>query len=324
MLSNLPLFPQQASTVAKDVDALFYFLIGVSAFFTLLIAALLIFFAVRYRRRSNADRPHAIEGSLHLELLWTLIPFGLTMIMFVWSASIYVKLQRPPDNAIQVFVVGKQWMWKLQHIEGQREINELHVPVGRPVKLTMTSEDVIHSFYIPAFRIKQDVLPGRYTTTWFEATTPGVYHLFCTEYCGTQHSGMIGSIIVMEPAQFATWLSGGVKQSLASAGETLFQQLGCASCHVGDTKGRGPVLTGLLGKQVQLNNGATVVADETYVRESILNPQAKIVAGYQPIMPTFKGLVSEEQLLQLIAYIKEKGAAGGDAAAAGGAGPQGG
>ena len=307
MLSKLGLFPQQASTVAKDVDALFYFLMGVSAFFALLIAVLLIFFAVRYRRRSATDRPHGIEGALQLELLWTIIPFGLTMIMFVWSASIFVKLQRPPDNAIQVFVVGKQWMWKLQHIEGQREINELHVPVGRPVKLTMTSEDVIHSFYVPAFRIKQDVLPGRYTTTWFEATQPGTYHLFCTEYCGTQHSGMIGSVVALEPAEFATWLSGGVKQSLASAGENLFQQLGCSSCHVGDTKGRGPVLTGLFGKQVQLNNGATVVADETYVRESILNPQAKIVAGYQPIMPTFKGLVSEEQLLQLIAYIKEKG-----------------
>ena len=324
MLSNLPLLPQQASTVAAEVDAFFYFLVSVSAFFALLIATLLVYFAVRYRRRSDTDRPHGIEGALQLELLWTLIPFGLTMVMFVWSASIYIKLQRPPDNAIQVFVVGKQWMWKLQHIEGQREINELHVPVGRPVKLTMTSEDVIHSFYVPAFRIKQDVLPGRYTTTWFEATKPGVYHLFCTEYCGTQHSGMIGSIIVMEPAEFATWLSGGVKQSLASAGETLFQQLGCTSCHLDEGTGRGPVLTGLLGRQVQLNNGTTIVADETYVRESILTPQAKIVAGYQPIMPTFKGLVSEEQLLQLIAYIKSKGAGGGDAAGAAGAGPQGG
>jgi len=316
MLSNLPLLPQQASTAAQDVDAFFYFLVGVSAFFALLIATLLIYFAIKYRRRSESDRPHAIEGALQLELLWTLIPFGLTMVMFVWSAAIYVKLQRPPDDAIQVFAVGKQWMWKLQHIEGQREINELHVPVGRPVKLTMTSEDVIHSFYVPAFRIKQDVLPGRYTTTWFQATKPGTYHLFCTEYCGTQHSGMIGSVIVMEPAEFATWLSGGVKQSLASAGETLFQQLGCSTCHLDQGTGRGPVLTGLLGKQVQLNNGTTLVADETYVRESILNPQAKIVAGYQPIMPTFKGLVSEEQLLQLIAYIKAKGASGGDGAAA--------
>jgi cytochrome c oxidase subunit 2 len=316
MLSNLPIFPQQASTVAKDVDAYFYFLVGVSAFFALLIATLLIYFAIKYRRRSESDRPRAIEGALQLELLWTLIPFGLTMVMFVWSAAIYVKLERPPDDAIQVFVVGKQWMWKLQHLEGQREINELHVPVGRPVKLTMTSEDVIHSFYVPAFRIKQDVLPGRYTTTWFQATKPGTYHLFCTEYCGTQHSGMIGSVIVMEPAEFATWLSGGVKQSLASAGEMLFQQLGCSTCHLDQGTGRGPALTGLLGKHVQLNNGSTLVADETYVRESILNPQAKIVAGYQPIMPTFKGLVSEEQLLQLIAYIKAKGASGGEGAAA--------
>jgi cytochrome c oxidase subunit 2 len=317
MLSNLPLLPQEASTVAHDVDAYFYFLVSVSAFFALLIATLLVYFSIRYRRRTDTDRPRAIEGALHLELLWTLIPFGLTMVMFVWSASIYVKLERPPDDAMQVFVVGKQWMWKLQHIEGQREINELHVPVGRPVKLTMTSEDVIHSFYVPAFRIKQDVLPGRYTTTWFQATKAGKYHLFCTEYCGTQHSGMIGWVIAMEPSEFAAWLSGGAKQSLASAGETLFQQLGCASCHLDQGTGRGPVLTGLLGKQVHLSNGATIVADETYVHESILNPQAKIVAGYQPIMPTFKGLVSEEQLLQLIAYIKSKGAAADGGATAG-------
>ncbi|MBI1816693.1 MAG: cytochrome c oxidase subunit II [Deltaproteobacteria bacterium] len=307
MLSHLPLFPEQASTVAKDVDALFFFLCAVSAFFAALIAVLLVVFAVRYRRRSATDRPHAIEGALALELVWTIIPFGIAMVMFVWGASVFVRLQRPPDNALQVFAVGKQWMWKLQHIEGQREINELHVPVGRPVKVTMTSEDVIHSFYVPAFRIKQDAIPGRYTATWFEATKPGTYHLFCAEYCGTQHSGMIGSVIVMEPADYEGWLSGGVKQSLVSAGETLFQQLGCVTCHSGESGARGPALDGLFGKKVQMQSGDTIVVDEAYVRDSILNPQAKIVAGYQPIMPTFKGLVSEEGLLQLIAYLKGLG-----------------
>lgn len=307
MLSHLPLFPEQASTVAKDVDAYFYFLVGVSTFFGLLIAVLLVTFAVKYRRRSASDRPQAIEGALALELTWTIIPFGLAMVMFVWSAMLYVRLQRPPDNALQVFAVGKQWMWKLQHIEGLREINELHVPIGRPVKITLTSEDVIHSFYVPAFRIKQDAIPGRYTTVWFEATKPGRYHLFCAEYCGTQHSGMIGSVVAMEPADYETWLAGGRKQSLASAGETLFQQLGCITCHSGESGSRGPALANLFGKSVQLQSGDSVKADEGYLRESILNPQAKLVTGYQPIMPTFKGLVSEEGLLQLIAYIKSLG-----------------
>jgi len=309
MLSRLPFVPQQASTVAADVDGLFFFLVAVSAFFAVLIAVMLVYFAIRYRRRSASDRPHAIEGALGLELLWTIIPFGLSMVMFFWSANVYTRLERPPDNAMQVFVVGKQWMWKVQHMEGVREINALHVPVGRPGKLTMTSEDVIHSFYVPAFRIKQDVLPGRYTTAWFQATKAGTYHLFCAEYCGTLHSGMIGWVTVMEPADYEAWLSGGKTgtQSLASAGEQLFQQLGCVTCHRNDGQGRGPSLVHLPGKTVKLKDGQTVVADDAYLRESILSSQAKIVAGYQPIMPTFKGLVSEEGLLQLIAYIKTLG-----------------
>ena len=305
MLSNLPFFPEQASTVAKDVDAFFYFLLSVSAFFVLLIATLLVLFAVRYRRRSDTDRPRAIEGVLQLELLWTLIPFALTMVMFVWSASIYVKLRRPPDDAIQVFVVGKQWMWKLQHIEGQREINELHVPVGRDIKMIMTSQDVIHSFYVPAFRIKQDVLPGRYTTAWFRATQPGTYHLFCAEYCGTQHSGMIGQVVVMEPAQYEAWLGGTTSGApLAVTGQRLFAELGCSTCHRSDTQGRGPDLQGVFGKVVLLEDGRTVTADENYIRESILTPGAKVVSGYKPIMPTFQGMVSDEQLNALVAYIK--------------------
>jgi len=249
--------------------------------------------------------PKPIHGSLALELTWTLIPFGLAMVMFFWGAQVYLAIARPPDDALPVYVVGKQWMWKIQHLEGRREINELHVPVNRAVKLTLTSEDVIHSFFVPAFRIKQDALPGRYTTLWFQATKPGTYHLFCAEYCGTEHSGMIGHIIVQEPADYEAWLGGAsVTASLATAGENLFQQLGCVTCHRGDTGARGPSLEGLWGATVQLQGGATAVVDEAYVRESILTPQAKIVAGFQPIMPTFKGLVSEEGLVQLIAYLK--------------------
>jgi cytochrome c oxidase subunit 2 len=316
MFSNLPLFPEQASTIAQRVDALYYFLVAVAGFFSLLIAFLVVVFAIRYRRRSEMERPAAIHGSLGLELVWTLIPFGLAMVMFFWGASVYVSLRRPPDDALNVFVVGKQWMWKLQHLEGRREINELHVPVRRAVKLIMTSEDVIHSFFVPAFRIKQDAIPGRYTTAWFEATKVGTYHLFCAEYCGTEHSGMIGHVIVMEPAEYEAWLSGTAGGgSMASKGATLFEQLGCITCHRGDVGARGPQLAGLFNRAVRLQNGETVIADETYLRESILNPQAKIVAGFQPIMPTFKGLVSEEGVMELIAYIKEQGATGGESAA---------
>ena len=318
MVSNLPFFPEEASTMAPRVDALYVFLLSVAGFFAVLIAVLVISFALKYRRRSESERPEAIHGSLVLELTWSLIPFGLAMVMFFWGAQIYVSMARPPDDALQVFVVAKQWMWKLQHLEGRREINELHIPVGRSVKLTMTSEDVIHSFYVPAFRVKQDVLPGRYTTMWFQATKPGRYHLFCAEYCGTDHSQMIGWIVVMEPADYQMWLAGGPPAaSAASAGQRLFEQLGCVTCHRAGAGQRGPELAGLLGKKVQLSTGQTVVADETYLRESIMSPTAKVVAGFQPIMPTFKGLVSEEGVIQLIAYIKslepvagaEKGAA---------------
>jgi cytochrome c oxidase subunit 2 len=196
-------------------------------------------------------------------------------------------------------------MWKLQHQEGQREINELHVPVGRDVRLIMTSQDVIHSFYVPAFRIKQDVLPGRYTTAWFRATKPGVYHLFCSQYCGTMHSGMIGQVVVMEPALYQAWLSGGgTTGSLAASGESLFQQLGCSTCHRTDTQGRGPNLVGIFGKPVQLEGGRTVIADENYIRQCILSPSTNVPSGFKPIMPVFQGLVGEEQLNALVAYIK--------------------
>ena len=305
MWSGTPLFPEEASTIAGRVDALYFFLIAITVFFSVLIAGLIVYYAVRYRRRSPESVGETVHGVMALEITWTVVPFVIVMIVFFWSASVYFAIQRPPDETLNIYAVGKQWMWKFQHLDGQREINELHVPVGRAVTLIMTSEDVIHDVYIPAFRIKQDVLPGRYTTEWFQATKPGRYHLFCAEYCGTRHSGMTGEVIVMEPAEYQAWLSGGAPEgSLAEAGQKLFNDLACVTCHRSDAQGRGPVLTGLFGKTVQLLGGQTVVADEAYIRESIVNPAAKVVNGYQPIMPTFQGLVSEEGLLQLIEYMK--------------------
>jgi cytochrome c oxidase subunit II len=304
-MSTLPLFPQQASVQAGQVDAIYFFMVAVTAFFSLLIAGLIVFFAVKYRRRSDDEVGVAIHGSLVLELLWTFIPFFIAMGMFAWGAKVFFDLYRVPAGAMEIFVVGKQWMWKVQHASGQREINELHVPVGRPVKLIMGSEDVIHSYYIPAFRVKADVIPGRYNTLWFQANRPGRYHLFCAEYCGTKHSGMIGSVVALEPAEFQSWLSGGaVADSPAAAGEKLFQSLACHTCHMPGGQGRGPVLTNLFGHEVELQGGGKVVADEAYLRESIVLPQAKVVAGFPPIMPPFQGMVTEEQLLQLIAYLK--------------------
>jgi len=305
MILGFPLFPEQASTMAGRVDALFYFLLGVAAFFASLIFFLVVFFAVKYRRRSEDERPKPITGHLGLEVFWTAVPLGLTLVMFVWGALLFFDTYNPPLNAVEINVVAKQWMWKVQHPEGQREINELHVPVGRPVKLMMTSEDVIHDFFVPAFRVKKDVLPERYSTLWFEATKPGEYHLFCSQYCGTQHSGMVGRIVVMEPAEYVRWLGGGATEvSMTEAGEKLFQRLGCSTCHRPDGTGQGPSLVGLFGKPVQLAGGKSVTADEDYIRESIVDPRAKITAGYRPVMPIFKGLISEDGILQIMAYIK--------------------
>jgi cytochrome c oxidase subunit 2 len=316
MFTNFPLFPESASIQAGQVDGVYFFLVAVSAFFSVLIAALVVIFAVRYRRRHADEIGTAIHGSLVLELAWTFIPLGIAMMMFVWGAKVFFDLYRQPAGAMDIFVVGKQWMWKVQHMDGQREINQLHVPVGRPVRLIMGSEDVIHSYYIPAFRVKSDVIPGRYTTMWFQATKPGTYHLFCAEYCGTRHSGMVGQIIAMEPDEFQTWLGGGAAtgESPVEAGAKLFQDLACVTCHAEGAGARGPVLTNVFGNPVKLQDGSTVVADEAYVRESIVNPQAKIVAGFQPIMPPFQGLVTEEQLLQLIAYVRSLSQGGGAAA----------
>jgi cytochrome c oxidase subunit 2 len=290
--------------MAGRVDSLYFFLLAIAAFFSLLIAGLIVFYAVKYHRRSPESTGERIHGGLALDLTWTIVPFLITMVIFVWGASVFFAMTHP-DDALNIYVVGKQWMWKFQHLDGQQEINELHVPVERNIRLIATSEDVIHDVFVPAFRLKVDVIPGRYVTLWFRATKPGRYHLFCAEYCGTKHSGMTGEVIVMAPADYQAWLSGGTTGgSLADAGQKLFADLACNTCHRPDAQGRGPVLDGLLGKTVSLQSGGTIVADEAYLRESILNPSAKVTAGYQPIMPTFQGLVSEDQLLQLIEYIK--------------------
>jgi cytochrome c oxidase subunit 2 len=304
MFDNFPLWPVGASSHALPVDLLYIFLVVLSVGMTLAIFAVIAVFGMKYRRRHGREAV-PIHGSMLLEITWSVIPLGIFMVIFIWGAVIFFDVRTPPQDATEIYVVAKQWMWKLQHVEGQRELNELHVPVGRDVKLIMTSQDVIHSFYVPAFRLKQDVLPGRYTTMWFKATRPGTYHLFCAQYCGTQHSGMIGQVVVMEPAEYQTWLSGGVPaSSLAQNGQALFTQLGCSTCHRFDVQGRGPNLTGVFGKPVLLEDGRTVVADENYVRESVLIPTAKVVSGFKPVMPSFQGQVSEEQLTSLVAYVK--------------------
>ncbi len=310
---QVPLMPEQASKFAMEVDLFYLGLWLLTIVFSIGIAVAAFIFMVKYRRRREGEIPEQIEGAMKLELLWTIIPFIISLGIFAWGAKLYYQIYTPPSESLEIFVTAKQWMWRAQHPDGQREINGLHIPVGRRVKLTMTSEDVLHSFFVPAFRTKADVVPGRYTMTWFEATKPGVYHLFCTEYCGTQHSGMIGKVTVMEPADYQTWLSGGSNEPPAQAGEKLFAGLGCSTCHLADGKGRGPKLNEIYGKEVKLNNGTTVVADDAYIRESILIPGAKLVENYQAIMPTFQGQVSEEQIAQLTAYIKSIGPKDGGA-----------
>lgn len=304
-LFGIPLFPEQASSFASDVDALYLFVLAVTGFFSLLVAVLVVIFGIRYRRRHAGEIGAPIEGNLAMELMWSIIPSIIAMVMFGWGASVFYHVRRPPDESLQIYAVGKQWMWKFQHLEGQREINELHVPLGRPVKVTVSSEDVIHSLYFPSFRTKIDAIPGRYTTLWFEPTKAGRYHIFCAEYCGTQHSGMIGYVTVMEPAAYQAWLAGGgVDGTLAERGARLFNELACNTCHLDSGTGRGPSLKDIIGKPVELTDGSKVVVDEAYLRESILNSQAKVVKGFQPLMPTFQGLVSEEGLVALIEHVR--------------------
>jgi cytochrome c oxidase subunit 2 len=305
MKPPFPLFPPSASTVSVEMDLLYAFIVAVCAFFTVLVAALVVYFTIKYRRRHPYEVGADIHGSLSLELTWTFIPLVLSLVMFAWGASLFFRLATPPANAMELFVVGKQWMWKVQHPEGVREINEMHVPIGRPVRITLGSEDVLHDYSIPAFRVKMDAVPGKLTTMWFEATVPGRYHIFCAEYCGTKHSGMIGEVIAMQPQDYEVWLAGGRSTGTAAQnGERLFSDLACVTCHKTDSTGRGPSLLGVFGSQVELTDGRKVTADENYLRESIMNSQAKIVKGYQGIMPAFQGMVSEENLMQLIAYIR--------------------
>ena len=301
MEPNLRLFPEQASTAAPRVDALYSFLWWVTGFFTLLIFVLIVYFALKYRRRSKLT-PGPVGTSYALELAYTIIPFVIVMVIFFWGARVYFFIYRPPADALNVHVIGKQWMWKVQHENGRREINELHVPLNQPVLLTIASQDVIHSFFIPAFRVKVDAVPNRFTKMWFTATKTGTYHLFCAEYCGTLHSGMIGKVTVMEPEAYQAWLSGsaGTDEAPVEAGRQLFTSLGCVTCH-GSVA---PTMAGLFMSKRELQDGSTAVADDNYLRESILDSTERVVAGYAPIMPSFRGQISEEQLMNLIAYIK--------------------
>src|SRR5688500_13064275 len=299
------LTPEQASTLAPRVDQLYWFIIAVTAFFGILVTVLVVYFAVKYRTDDPLKIGAPITGSIPLELAWSVIPFLISVVIFVWASQVFFDLYRPPDQTLEIYATGKRWMWKFQHLDGKAEINELHVPIGRPVKVTFTSEDVLHSLYFPSFRTKADAIPGRYSSVWFDATKTGEWHIFCAEYCGTKHSGMVGTVYVMEPAAYQAWLSGGAEGgTLAQRGERLFSELACNTCHLNDGSGRGPSLVDKFGTQEQLVNGSVVTVDESYVRESILTPQVKVVAGYQPVMPTFQGLVNEEGVMALIEYVK--------------------
>jgi cytochrome c oxidase subunit 2 len=297
--------PEAASSIAEGVDHLYFVLTFITLFFTVAIFSAIFFFMVKYRRRAENEIPLDTGEHLGLELTWTIIPTLICVGLFLWASSLYFENSRPPSAATEIFVVGKQWMWHIQHPEGVREINELHVPVGVPVELTMTSEDVIHDFYIPAFRVKKDVVPGRYTSLWFQATKIGAYHLFCAQYCGADHAEMLGWVYVMSPADYESWLSSGApSQSMQQMGERVFNKLACSSCHPSDGTGRGPSLAGVYGKEVELRSGEKRLVDEAFIRQAIVDPNSIVLRNYPPIMPTFRGQINEEQVLQLIAYVK--------------------
>jgi cytochrome c oxidase subunit 2 len=314
---GIPLFPEQASTIAPEVDALYFFILAVTAFFAVLVVVLVGYFAIKYRDDTGLKVGAPITGSVPLEIGWSIIPFFVAIAIFLWSSVVFFHYVRPPDETLEMYATGKRWMWRFQHVDGQREINTLHVPVGRPIKITFTSEDVLHDLYIPAFRVKADAIPGRYSSIWFTPTKTGEFHLFCAEYCGTRHSGMIGTVYVMEADDYQAWLGGATPGgSLQARGEQLFNDLACNTCHLSNGSGRGPSLQGVFGSQVKLASGQTVVADESYIRESILTPQMKLVDGYQPLMPTFQGLVNEDGVASLIEHIKTLSGAPAQASAA--------
>src|SRR5215211_7419751 len=304
MSSLFQIIPEQASTMAPKVDQLYWFIIGVTAFFGILTSVVVVYFAVKYRTDDPLAVGSPITGSIPLELAWSVIPFLISIVIFGWAAQVFFDLYRPPDHTLEIYATGKRWMWKFQHLDGKSEINQLHVPKGRPVKVTFTSEDVLHSLYFPSFRVKADAIPGRYSSVWFTPTQVGEYHIFCAEYCGTRHSGMIVRVTVMEASAYQAWLSGNTAGPMSGRGERLFGELACNTCHREDGAGRGPALANKFGTEEQLSTGMLVRVDESYVRESILNPQAKIVAGYQPLMPTFQGLVNEESVMALVEYVK--------------------
>ncbi len=309
MLEKLGIFPEAASEFADQVDYLYFFLIGVTIFFVTVIVAALAYLSVRYRHR-RSPVPTPVHGSILLELTWSGIPLVIALFIFGWGAKLYIEHQDMPPDGIEISVTGKQWMWKLQHPSGQREINALHVPVGVPILLTMTSEDVIHSFYVPAFRFKRDVVPGVYTRAHFTADKTGSFHLFCAEYCGTDHSVMIGKVVVMEPSEYEAWLSGQpAGETPVQAGERLFTDLRCNTCHAAGSDQKGPDLAGVFGSKRLLVGGGEAIADEEYIRESILRPARKVVFGYEPLMPTYQGQVNETQILSLMAYLKTLGGA---------------
>jgi cytochrome c oxidase subunit II len=303
-LNASALFPREASTIAPYADALYFFLLTITVIGLVLVATLVFGFSIRYRQ-SNHPVAEQVEGSTLLEATWTIIPLALFLVVFVWGALLYFRIYTPPPNSMNIYIVGKQWMWKAEHPGGQHEINALHVPTGRPVQLTMISQDVFHSFSIPDFRVKREVIPGRYSTVWFEATTPGTYHLFCTQYCGTNHSQMIGEITVLSPEDYQKWTEGSTSgMSLAQNGERLFATMGCNACHSGSAAARGPNLAGVYGSKLQLASGSEVLVNEAYLRDAILNPSQHVTAGYTPIMPTYQGQVSEDGLIDLVEYIK--------------------
>jgi cytochrome c oxidase subunit II len=303
-LNASALFPREASTIAPYMDELYFFLLAMTVVGIILVGAIVFTFSIRYRRSVHPVATQ-IEGSTLLEATWTIIPLAIFLVTFVWGALLYFRIYNPPVNSMNIYIVGKQWMWKAEHPGGQHEINALHVPTGQPIQLTMISQDVFHSFSIPDFRIKREVIPGRYSTVWFEATTPGTYHLFCTQYCGTNHSVMIGEITVLSLDDYKKWTEESTSgMSLAQNGERLFASMGCNACHSGSAAARGPNLAGVFGSKLALTNGSEVLVNEAYLRDAILNPSQHITAGYAPIMPTYQGQLSEDGLIDLVEYLK--------------------